>query len=45
LNAKDFDDFEKVGNGVWQTKGYNTATKKITLNVDSGLSSLKVDRY
>ncbi|CAH0995372.1 hypothetical protein EMA8858_01493 [Emticicia aquatica] len=45
LNAKDFDDFEKVGNGVWQTKGFNTATKKITLNVDSGLSSLKVDRY
>lgn len=45
LNAKDFDNFEKIKDGVWQTKGFNKATKKIYLNVDSGLSSLKVDRY
>ena len=45
LNAKDFDDFEKVRDGVWQTKGYDKAAKKINLNVESGLSSLKVSRY
>jgi hypothetical protein len=45
LNAKDFVDFEKVREGVWQTKGYNQAAKKITLNVESGLSALKVSRY
>ena len=45
LNAKDFDNFEKIKDGVWQTKGFDNATKKIYLNVDSGLSSLKVDRY
>ncbi len=45
LNAKDFDDFEKIRDGVWQTKGYDKAAKKINLNVESGLSSLKVNRY
>ena len=45
LNSKDFDNFEKIKDGVWQTKGFDKATKKICLNVDSGLSSLKVDRY
>lgn len=45
LNSKDFDNFEKIKDGVWQTKGFDKATKKIYLNVDSGLSSLKVDRY
>lgn len=45
LNAKDFDNFEKIKDGLWQTKGFDKATKKIYLNVDSGLSSLKVDRY
>jgi len=45
LNARDFDNFEKIKDGVWQTKGFDKATKKIYLNVDSGLSSLKVDRY
>lgn len=45
LNSKDFDNFEKIKDGVWQTKGFDNATKKIYLNVDSGLSSLKVDRY
>ncbi|MFN3487492.1 MAG: LiaI-LiaF-like domain-containing protein [Emticicia sp.] len=45
LNAKDFDNFEKIKDGLWQTKGFDKATKKIYLNVNSGLSSLKVDRY
>ena len=45
LNSKDFDGFEKVRSGVWQTEGYDKATKKITFDVESGLSSLKVSRY
>lgn len=45
LNSKDFDNFEKIRSGVWQTKGYDNASKKIKLDVESGLSSLKVSRY
>lgn len=45
LNSNDFDNFDKVRSGVWQSKGYDKATKKIKLDVESGLSSLKVSRY
>ena len=45
LNSKDFDNFEKIRDGVWQTKGYDKAVKKINLNVESGLSALIVKRY
>jgi hypothetical protein len=45
FNAKDFEGFTKVGSGRWQTPNFDKATKKINLDVDSGLSSLKIDRY
>lgn len=45
LNSKDFDDFEKISSGLYRSKGYSNATKKINIKVDSGLSSLKVSRY
>lgn len=45
LNSNDFENFDKVKSGVWQSKGYDKATKKIKLDVESGLSSLKVTRY
>ena len=45
FNSKDFDGFEKVKSGVWQTPGYAQATKKIKIDADTGLSSVKIVRY
>ena len=45
LSAKDFDDFNKVSDGKWQTEGFDKAAKKIYLDIDTGLSSVQVERY
>ena len=45
LNAKDLDDFDKVGDGLYQTPGYEKATNKIKIKYDAGLSSVKIKRY
>lgn len=45
FNAKDLDGFEKVKSGVWQTPGYEKASKKIKIDADTGLSSIKIVRY
>ncbi len=44
LNEKDFDGFIQR-NGHWETPSYDKSTKKITLNFEGGLQSLKVRRY
>ena len=44
LNDKDFDGFIQK-NGHWETPNYDKSTKKITLNFNGGLQSLKVSRY
>ena len=44
LNEKDFDGFFQR-NGHWETSNYDKSTKKITLNFEGGLQSLKVRRY
>ena len=44
LNEKDFDGFIQK-NGHWETPDYGKSTKKMTLNFEGGLQSLKVRRY
>jgi hypothetical protein len=44
LNEKDFDGFIQK-NGHWETPNFDKATKKISLNFNGGLQSLKVRRY
>ena len=44
LNEKDFDGFIQK-NGHWETPNFDKSTKKITLNFNGGLQSLKVRRY
>jgi len=44
LNDKDFDGFIQK-NGRWETPNFDRSTKKILLNFDGGLQSLKVKRY
>lgn len=43
-NEKDFDGFIQK-NGHWETSNFDKSTKKITLNFNGGLQSLKVRRY
>ena len=44
LNEKDFDGFIQK-NGHWETPNFDKSIKKITLNFNGGLQSLKVRRY
>ena len=45
LSAKDFEGFEKLSEGVYETSNYRTSTKKIFINLDGGLSNFEVSRY
>lgn len=45
LNSKDFDGFRKENNSNYRTDNFETAEKKIYIDVSSGLSSVSVDRY
>ncbi|GGH17936.1 LiaF transmembrane domain-containing protein [Pedobacter zeae] len=45
LSAKDFDGFEKLSDGVYETSNYKSSTKKIFINLDGGLSNFEVTRY
>ncbi len=45
LNAKDFDDFSKVSSGKWRTDNFDSASKKVYISIESGLSAVKVKRY
>lgn len=45
LNSKDFQDFEKDGNGHYQTSNFGTSSKKIIIKLEAGLSSLEIERY
>ena len=45
LSSRDFDGFDKITDGVYETPNYKSSTKKIFINFDGGLSSFEVDRY
>jgi len=45
LSAKDFEGFDKISDGVYQTSNYKTSAKKIFINLDGGLSNFEVSRY
>ncbi|WP_443946069.1 LiaF transmembrane domain-containing protein [Pedobacter sp. AW1-32] len=45
LSAKDFDGFNKLSDGVYETANYQSSTKKIFINLDGGLSNFEVKRY
>ncbi|MCZ4242471.1 LiaF transmembrane domain-containing protein [Pedobacter punctiformis] len=45
LSAKDFDGFDKISDGVYETSNYKSSTKKIFINLDGGLSNFEVQRY
>lgn len=45
LNIERLDDFTSVGGGEFESPGYATAQKKMTIRFDGGISSFKVVRY
>jgi hypothetical protein len=45
LSGKTFHGFEKVGKRVYQTEGFEEATKKIYIDIEAGVSSFRVERY
>jgi hypothetical protein len=44
LSSKNFRGFSKVSSGVYQTDGFENATRKIYIDVHAGVSSLSVKR-
>ena len=45
LSSKAFDDFIKVNSNLYKTDNFDTARKKIYLDIDTGISSIHVSRY
>ena len=45
LSSKDFTGFTKVGNDTYETPNFKTATNKIFISFDGGLSNFEVKRY
>jgi hypothetical protein len=45
LSGKNISGFEKLNNGHYQTKNYDTAKQKISMDVDAAVSSFTIIRY
>lgn len=45
LSGKRIRGFEKVGSNRYQTSGFDSAKKKITIQVEAGVSQITVERY
>ncbi len=44
LGGKQYDEFTKVGNRHWETDNFDDATKKVHIDVSTGVSTVKVIR-
>ncbi|MDR3666831.1 MAG: DUF5668 domain-containing protein [Ignavibacteriaceae bacterium] len=45
LSSKNFDGFNTIDTDLFRTTNFENAKKKIYINIDSGVSSIKVTRY
>ncbi|MFT6850019.1 MAG: hypothetical protein ACJATA_000825 [Sphingobacteriales bacterium] len=45
LSSKDFKEFNKLGNGDYETENYNSSDTKININIDAGIAKVVVKRY
>lgn len=45
INSNDFDNFNKVEDGLYRSAGYENSSKKVTLHFNSGISKIRVKRY
>lgn len=45
LASKDFDGFNKIKSGLYQTPNFSDAVNQIFIDIDAAISGLKVERY
>jgi len=45
LSSKHFEDFTKIDSGLYQTDNFDKSVNKIILNLNTGVSSITVNRY
>lgn len=45
LNSKDLGDLKETSKDTYQSDGFDTASKKITIRADIGVASFKIERY
>jgi hypothetical protein len=45
LNVKDMDDLVKVNDNLYRSADFETATRKVAVRYDAGLSKVKIKRY
>jgi Domain of unknown function (DUF5668) len=45
LSANEFEGFSEISENVYETPGYAKAKQKIEMNIESGVSTIKVKRY
>lgn len=44
LSSHNFQDFKNLGGGTYESSGYSASSKKINLNIESGVSSISIKR-
>jgi hypothetical protein len=45
LSSKTFPGFDRVSRGRYQTDNYSTAAQHISIEIDAGVSSIRIERY
>jgi len=45
LSSRNFEGFDKISSGLYRTKNFSQASKKIFIDIDAGVSSLSIRRY
>ncbi len=45
LNSKDFKGFTKISSDLYRTENFDSAGNKVFIHIDSGVSSLDINRY
>lgn len=45
ISSNHFEGFKKINSNKFRTENFDSAEKKIYINIDSGISSIKVNRY
>ncbi len=45
LTSKRFEGFQRMSDSLYHTDGFAAAARKIRLNIDAGVSTVRVDRY
>ena len=45
MTSRNIEGFSKIESGLYQTPNYSTSKQKITINIESAISSLDIERY